>query len=65
VTVDLAPPYRDLVFMTPLSEERAGRLVDFIGSDLRGTVVDIGCGWAELLMRVVADVQECRGVGRL
>jgi hypothetical protein len=63
VTIDLAPPYRDLVFMTPLSEERAGRLVDFLGSGLQGTVVDIGCGWAEFLMRVVAAVPDCRGIG--
>jgi SAM-dependent methyltransferase len=63
VTIELAEPYRDLVFMTPLSEERAGRLVDFIGSGLEGTVADIGCGWAELLMRVVAATVQPHGLG--
>jgi SAM-dependent methyltransferase len=63
VTIELAASYRDLVFMTPLSDERAGRLVDFLRAGLRGTVVDIGCGWAELLMRVVASAPECRGLG--
>ena len=28
-----------------------------------GTVVDIGCGWAELLMRVIAAAPQCRGLG--
>jgi SAM-dependent methyltransferase len=63
VTIELAAPYRDLVFMTPLSEERAGRLVDFVSSGLAGTAVDIGCGWAELLMRVVAAALQCHGLG--
>jgi SAM-dependent methyltransferase len=63
VTLELSPPYDDLVFMTPLSEERAGRLVAFLSAGLRGTVVDIGCGWAELLMRVVAAAPDSHGVG--
>jgi Methyltransferase domain len=63
VTIELAAPYRDLVFMTPLSEERAGRLVDFVSVGLHGTVVDIGCGWAELLLRVVAAAPDCDGLG--
>jgi SAM-dependent methyltransferase len=57
------PPYQDLTFMTPLSEARAGKLVQFLASDLSGTVLDIGCGWAELLLRVVAAAPNCRGVG--
>jgi SAM-dependent methyltransferase len=63
VTIELAAPYRDLVFMTPLSEERAGRLVDFVASGVPGTVVDIGCGWAELLLRVVEAAPGCHGLG--
>lgn len=43
----LTPPYRDLTFLSPLSEQRAERLVRFVAQELRGTVVDIGCGWAE------------------
>lgn len=63
VTIVLTPPYQDLTFMTALSEDRADGLVDFIASDLQGTVLDIGCGWAELLLRVVAAAPECRGIG--
>jgi SAM-dependent methyltransferase len=63
VTIELTAPYRDLVFMTPLSEERAGRLVDFVGFDLNGLVVDIGCGWAELLLRAVAGAPQSHGLG--
>lgn len=51
------------MFMTALSEDRADRLVGFIAADLQGTVVDIGCGWAELLLRVVAAAPGCRGIG--
>jgi SAM-dependent methyltransferase len=49
--------------MSPLSEARAGRLVRFLSDGLDGTVVDIGCGWAELLLRVVAAAPGCRGFG--
>ncbi len=47
------PPHADLTFMTPLSEERATRLVGFLAEGEPGTVLDIGCGWAELLLRVL------------
>ena len=63
MTITLAQPYEDLTFMSPLSEERANRLVGFLTGDLHGTVLDIGCGWAELLLRVVAAAPEARGVG--
>lgn len=63
VTITLAAPYRDLTFMTALSGDRADRLAGFVAGEMRGTVVDIGCGWAELLLRVVAAAPECRGVG--
>lgn len=63
MTISLTQPYDDLMFMTPLSEQRAERLVRFVGDDLHGTVLDIGCGWAELLLRVVAAAPDARGVG--
>jgi cyclopropane fatty-acyl-phospholipid synthase-like methyltransferase len=53
----------DLAFLSPLSEHRAARLVRFVARDLRGTVLDVGCGWAELLLRVVAAAPAARGVG--
>jgi SAM-dependent methyltransferase len=63
VTITLAQPYEDLTFMTPLSEQRAAKLVAFLAHDLQGTVLDIGCGWAELLLRVVAAAPNARAIG--
>jgi cyclopropane fatty-acyl-phospholipid synthase-like methyltransferase len=56
-------PFEDLTFMTPLSDQRADRLVRFLAEDLHGTVVDIGCGWAELLLRVVSAAPAAHGIG--
>jgi len=63
VTITLAQHYEDLRFEAPLSEERAGQLVGFLTRDLHGTVLDIGCGWAELLLRVVAASPDAFGIG--
>ena len=63
MTITLAPPHDDLTFMTPLSEQRAGELVAFLADGLHGTVLDIGCGWGELLLRVVAAAPDARGLG--
>jgi SAM-dependent methyltransferase len=63
VPADLDPPHHHLTFMTPLSEDRAAHMVAFLAEGLSGTVVDIGCGWAELLLRVVAAAPNCRGIG--
>ncbi|WP_353648916.1 class I SAM-dependent methyltransferase [Nakamurella sp. A5-74] len=60
--IELTPPYQDLTFMTPLSEGHADRLVAFASRDTN-SVVDVGCGWAELLLRVVAGAPGARGVG--
>ena len=57
------PPHADLTFMTPLSEERATRLVDFLAEGEPGTVLDIGCGWAELLLRVLDAAPDAIGEG--
>lgn len=56
-------PFEDLTFMSPLSQDRAERLVRFVTTDLDGTVLDIGCGWAELLLRAVDAAPRARGIG--
>lgn len=61
MSTELAPPFQDLVFMTALSEHHADRLVRFAATDR--LVVDVGCGWAELLLRVVAAAPQSRGLG--
>lgn len=63
VTITLTPPFDDLTFMAPLSEGRADQLTAFVAADLHGTVLDVGCGWAELLLRVVAAAPDAHGVG--
>jgi len=49
--------------MAPLSEQCANRLVNFVSKNLDGTVIDIGCGWAELLIRVLEATPAARGIG--
>jgi len=63
---DLDPAWQDLAFMAPLSDTRAAQLVDFVAGALPaggGLVVDAGCGWAELLQRVLAAAPAARGLG--
>jgi cyclopropane fatty-acyl-phospholipid synthase-like methyltransferase len=60
---ELAPAYLDLAFMAPLSEERAARLCNFVARNARGTVLDAGCGWAEMLIRVLEAQPGSKGLG--
>lgn len=63
MTITLRAPHEDLTFMTPLSEGRAKALVGFVGGEPSGTVLDLGCGWAELLLRTVEAGSAWSGVG--
>src|SRR3954447_20032513 len=49
--------------MSPLSQQRADRLIGFLADDLTGEVLDVGCGWAELLLQVLAAAPAARGLG--
>jgi hypothetical protein len=40
VPPDLPPVHDDLTFLSPLSADRAGRLVRFVARDQRGTVLE-------------------------
>lgn len=60
---NLPPPQLDLTFMAPLSEERAAGLVGFISANFAGTVTDVGCGWGELLIRVLQVSPDAKGIG--
>lgn len=52
----------DLDFNSPMSDERAAQLVASL--PLAGArVVDVGCGWAELLLRMLAADQTATGEG--
>jgi SAM-dependent methyltransferase len=60
---DLPPTYDDLTFLSPLSDRRAAGLVDFLAAGSPAVVLDLGCGWGELLLRVVERVPTARGHG--
>jgi SAM-dependent methyltransferase len=57
------PLHRDLTFLAPLSDARANRLVAFLAEDDPSAVLDVGCGWGELLLRVLEAVPPARGLG--
>lgn len=62
---DDGPPARlaGHAFHGPLSEERAARIVARLAAARPASVLDIGCGWGELLLRVLAAVPGAHGVG--
>ncbi|MFF8656213.1 SAM-dependent methyltransferase [Streptomyces huasconensis] len=60
---DQPPRLTTLTFHGPLSEDRARRLVDRLAATGPRTVLDIGCGWGELLLRVVGAVPGATGAG--
>jgi SAM-dependent methyltransferase len=52
-----------LRFGSPLSAERAGRLTRDLVAWKPSTVLDLGCGWGELLMAIVAASPGAHGTG--
>jgi SAM-dependent methyltransferase len=52
-----------LDFMGPLSGERADRLVADLTARNPTTVIDLGCGWGELLLRILASCPGAQGIG--
>ncbi|MFJ6520064.1 SAM-dependent methyltransferase [Streptomyces filamentosus] len=59
----LPPRLGSLTFHGPLSEDRAERLVRRIAASRPADVLDIGCGWGELLLRVLDAVPGAKGTG--
>lgn len=55
--------YAHLDFNAPLSDARAEALVSRVVRRSPGTVLDIGCGWGELLLRVLAAAPTATGLG--
>jgi ubiquinone/menaquinone biosynthesis C-methylase UbiE len=62
---DLPVPtsYASLDFNAPLSDARAETIARALAGAEPSTILDIGCGWGELLLRVVAATSEGRGRG--
>ncbi|MEU6675690.1 class I SAM-dependent methyltransferase [Streptomyces sp. NPDC046925] len=59
---DLPPRLTRLTFHGPLSEARAARIVERVAPGT-GSVLDLGCGWGELLLRVLDAAPDATGVG--
>ncbi len=55
--------YRYLTFNAPLSGGRADAIATRLAATSPGTVLDIGCGWGELLLRVVERTGAASGLG--
>ncbi|WP_369746078.1 cyclopropane-fatty-acyl-phospholipid synthase family protein [Paenarthrobacter sp. AMU7] len=62
-SLELPPLYESLTWLTPLSEERAAHLVSFLSEPAPAEVLDMGCGWGELLLRVLTAAPQARGRG--
>ncbi|MCN9242637.1 methyltransferase domain-containing protein [Streptomyces sp. RY43-2] len=63
-----APPrLTRLTFHGPLSEERADRMIHrltaHLAPDAPATVLDLGCGWGEFMLRLIAATPGATGVG--
>ncbi len=59
----LPPLHESLTWLTPLSEERAAGLVGFLAEPPPAQVLDLGCGWGELLLRFLTAAPQARGHG--
>jgi SAM-dependent methyltransferase len=55
--------YTHLDFNAPLGEPRAAAVAQRLARADPATVFDLGCGWGELLLRVLAAAPKARGVG--
>lgn len=62
-TPEIAPLHEDLTFHGPLSEERAERLIRSLHPLDDAHVVDVGCGWAEFLLRTLEAAPTATGTG--
>lgn len=60
---DGPPRLTRLDFHGPLSGERAARMVARLARTGPRSVLDIGCGWGELMLRLLAAVPDATGTG--
>ena len=55
--------YESLNFNSPMTEDSADRLVGELAATDPRRVLDVGCGWAELLLRLLATCPNATGHG--
>lgn len=60
---DLPPRLTRLTFHGPLSEARATGMVRRLAATRPSTVLDIGCGWGELMLRLLDALPRAQGLG--
>ncbi|WLW53634.1 SAM-dependent methyltransferase [Streptomyces sp. YU58] len=60
---DTPPHLTRLTFHGPLSETRATTLIRRLAATKPTTVLDIGCGWGEFMLRVLEAVPQATAVG--
>ena len=46
--------YANVAFNAPLSDARANAIVKRLAASAPGSILDVGCGWGELLLRLAA-----------
>ncbi|RJQ81525.1 class I SAM-dependent methyltransferase [Pseudonocardiaceae bacterium YIM PH 21723] len=63
LSIGLPPLYKDLRFHGPLSQPRADGLIRSLAPFRDGKVVDLGCGWGEFLLQVLAGKPKAIGLG--
>lgn len=56
-------PALPLLFNAALSERRAAQLINGLGIPQQARILDLGCGWGELLLRALSGVPDAIGVG--
>ena len=60
---EVPPGLTRLTFHGPMSEARAARIVGRLAANSPRTVLDIGCGWGELMLRILDAVPDSTGLG--
>lgn len=60
---DLPSSLTQLIFHGPLSQARASGLTERLSRANPGTILDIGCGWGELMLRLLQALPSATGLG--
>jgi cyclopropane fatty-acyl-phospholipid synthase-like methyltransferase len=63
VAADLPAHMTRLAFHGPLSQARATWLIERLSRANPGTILDIGCGWGELMLRLLQALPAATGLG--
>jgi SAM-dependent methyltransferase len=62
-SVEPSGRYEFLDFNAPLSDSRADSVADSLARQNPRSVLDVGCGWGEMLLRILSRCDQASGVG--